>query len=264
MDERPISLPLKLLALMMFVFLLAPLLVVLPLSFSGDNFMMFPPTSWSVRWYGAIFKDAKMASAFGSSIALACVVTLLSLAIGLPAAYTLVRLRPPGAAVLASLFTAPLLLPTIVLGLAILIVFSTYGFLGTFRGLAAAHLVVTLPYAIRVLSTALSTLPPAVEEAAATLGASPVTVFRRVTLPMMRSGIIATTALCFLVSFDEVVLSLFLTGPRLTTLPVAMFHRVEQQADPMVASLSVLLVALTLAVVVIVDRTSGLARTFVK
>jgi len=81
---------------------------------------------------------------------------------------------------------------------------------------------------------------------------------------MMRSGIIGTMALCFLVSFDEVVLSLFLTGPRLTTLPVAMFHRVEQQADPMVASLSVLLVALTLAVVLIVDRTSGLARTFVK
>ena len=100
-------------------------------------------------------------------------VTLLSLAIGLPAAYALVRLKPPGAAALASLFTAPLLLPTIVLGLAILIVFSGYGLLGTFQGLVAAHLVVTLPYAIRVLSTALSTLPIAVEEAAASLGASP-------------------------------------------------------------------------------------------
>jgi putative spermidine/putrescine transport system permease protein len=264
MDERPISLSLKLLALTMFIFLLAPLLVVLPISFSGDNYMMFPPTSWSARWYGAIFTDPKMVSAFVTSIALASVVTLLSLAIGLPAAYALVRLKPPGPAALASLFTVPLLLPTIVLGLAILIVFSGYGLLGTFKGLAAAHLVVTLPYAIRVLSTALSTLPPAVEEAAATLGASPITVFRRVTLPMMRAGIIGTTALCFLVSFDEVVLSLFLTGPRLTTLPVAMFHRVEQQADPMVASLSVLLVALTLAVVLIVDFTSGLAKTFVK
>lgn len=264
MDERAISLPLKLLALLMFVFLLAPLLVIIPISFSGDNYMIFPPTSWSVRWYGAIFADAKMASAFTTSIALGSVVTLLSLTIGLPAAYALVRLKPPGAVALASLFTAPLLLPTIVLGLAILIVFSGYGLLGTFRGLVAAHLVVTLPYAIRVLSTALSTLPIAVEEAAASLGASPTTVFRRVTLPMMRSGIIGTTALCFLVSFDEVVLSLFLTGPKLTTLPVAMFHRVEQQADPMVASLSVLLVALTLAVVLIVDRTTGLAKTFVK
>src|SRR5262245_56468092 len=194
MDERPISLSLKLLALLMFIFLLAPLLVVLPISFSGDNYMMFPPTTWSTRWYSAIFMDAKMVSAFTTSIALACVVTLLSLAIGLPAAYALARLNLPGAAALSSLFTAPLLLPTIVLVLAILIVFSGYGLLGTFQGLVAAHLVVTLPYAIRVLSTALSTLPPPIEEAAATLGASPITVFRRVTLPMMRSGIIGTTA----------------------------------------------------------------------
>ena len=85
----PISLPLKLLALLMFIFLLAPLLVVLPISFSGDNYMMFPPTSWSTRWYGAIFADAKMVSAFTTSIALASVVTVLSLAIGLPAAYAL-------------------------------------------------------------------------------------------------------------------------------------------------------------------------------
>ena len=142
--------------------------------------------------------------------------------------------------------------------------FANYGLLATFRGLVAAHMVVTLPYAVRVLSTALATLPIAAEEAAATLGASPLTVFRRITLPMMRSGIIGTTALCFLVSFDEVVISLFMTGPRIATLPVAMYHHVEQQADPLVASLSVLLVVFTLVVVLVVDRTSGLAKTFVK
>lgn len=264
MDERPISWPLKFGALAMFAFLLAPLIVVVPISFSGDNYMMFPPSSWSMKWYPAIFADSKMAGAFWTSLLLAFVVTGLSLLFGLPAAYALVRLKPRGAEVLASLFTAPLLLPTIVLGLAILIVFSRYGLLASFKGLVAAHLVVTLPYAIRVLSTALATLPIAVEEAAATLGASPLTVFRRVTLPMMRSGIVGTTALCFLVSFDEVVLSLFMTGPRITTLPVAMYHHVEQQADPLVAALSVLLVVFTLLVVIIVDRTAGLARTFVK
>ena len=86
----------------------------------------------------------------------------------------------------------------------------------------------------------------------------------RVTVPMRRAGIGGTTALCFLVSFDEVVLSLFMTGPRLSTLPVEMYHHVEQQADPLVASLSVLLVVLTLVVVLVVDRTAGLAKTFVK
>jgi putative spermidine/putrescine transport system permease protein len=257
MDERPISPALKVMALVMFLFLLAPLIVVVPISFSGDSYMMFPPTSWSIKWYGAIFRDGKMTSAFWTSMLLATTVTACSLAIGLPAAYALVRLKPRGAELLSSLFTAPLLLPTIVLGLAILIVFANYGLLATFRGLVAAHMVVTLPYAVRVLSTALATLPIAAEEAAATLGASPLTVFRRITLPTMRSGIIGTTALCFLVS-------LFMTGPRISTLPVAMYHHVEQQADPLVASLSVLLVVFTLVVVLVVDRTSGLAKTFVK
>jgi len=264
MDERPIPTGLKIATFVMFLFLLAPLIVVIPISFSGDAFMMFPPTSWSTKWYRAIFADGKMASAFWTSVKLAVVVTILSLVIALPAAYALVRLRPRGADILSSLFTAPLLLPTIVLGLAILIIFARLGLLATFTGLVAAHMVVTLPYALRVLATSLSTLPIAVEEAAATLGASPLVVFRRITLPMMKSGLIGTTALCALVSFDEVVLSLFMTGPRISTLPVAMFHHVEQQADPLVASLSVLLVLLTLVVVLIVDRTSGLAKTFMK
>lgn len=264
MDERPISPALKVVALVMFIFLLAPLLVVLPISFSGDAYMAFPPSSWSVKWYGAIFYDTKMTAAFTISLVLALVVTAISLLVGLPAAYALVRLKPRGAEALGSFFTAPLLLPTIVLGLAILLVFAPLGLLGTFQGLVAAHLIVTLPYAVRVLSTALATLPIPVEEAAATLGARPLTVFFKVTLPMMRSGMVSTSALCFLVSFDEVVLSLFMTGPRMSTLPVAMYHHVEQQADPMVAALSVLLVVLTLVVVVIVDRTAGLAKTFVK
>lgn len=264
MDERPVSLTLKILAGVMFAFLLAPLIVVLPISFSGDAFMTFPPTSWSVKWYPAIFANSKMTAAFWTSLVLAAVVTTISLAIALPAAYALVRLKPAGAEVLSSLFTAPLLLPTIVLGLAILIVFARLGLLATFPGLVLAHLVVTLPYALRVLTTALATLPIAVEEAASTLGASPFTVFRRITLPMMKSGLIGTTALCFLVSFDEVVLSIFMTGPRISTLPVAMYHHVEQQADPLVAALSVLLVVLSLVVVLVVDRTSGLAKTFVK
>ncbi|MBS7546211.1 ABC transporter permease [Ancylobacter oerskovii] len=264
MDERPISPVLKAAAGLMFLFLLAPLIIVIPISLSGDTYMAFPPSSWSLRWYGAIFSDTRMTAAFSVSLILALVVTALSLLIGLPAAYALVRLRPLGAEVLGSLFTAPLLLPTIVLGLAILLVFAPLGLLGTFQGLVAAHLIVTLPYAIRVLSTALATLPIPVEEAAATLGAPPLTVFFRVTLPMMRSGMVSTAALCFLVSFDEVVLSLFMTGPRLSTLPVAMYRHVEQQADPLVAAISVLLVVLTLAVVIVVDRTAGLAKTFVR
>ena len=264
MDEQPVSPILKLLAALMFVFMLAPVLIVLPISFSADADMRFPPSGLSLRWYVAIFHDPRMVGAFGTSLLLAVAATGLSLLLGLPCAYALVRLRPRGAALMASFFTAPLLLPSIVLGLALLVVFAPLGLLATFPGVLAAHLVIVLPYAIRVLSTALANVPAPVEEAALTLGASPLTVFASVTLPMMRGGLAATAALCFLVSFDEVVLSLFMTGPRLTTLPVELFHNVENVANPLVASVSMLLIALTFAVVFLVDRTAGLTRTFAR
>ncbi|WP_117194033.1 ABC transporter permease [Rhizobium terrae] len=264
MEERPVSLSLKITAFFMFAFLLAPVILVLPISFSADNFMTFPPSGWSTRWYVEFFGDTHMIGALGTSTLLAVAVTGLSLIIAMPASYALVRMRLPGANVLLSFFTAPLLLPTIVLGLAILIVFAGHNLLGTFTGLVIAHLVIVLPYALRVLTTSLGGLPIPIEEAASTLGGSPLVVFFRITLPMMAPGIVATCALSFLVSFDEAVISLFLTGPRITTLPVALYQHVETQADPLVAAISVLLILLTLAVVMIVDRTAGLTKTFVK
>jgi putative spermidine/putrescine transport system permease protein len=264
MEGSQNSKTMRILVFVLFLFLLAPVLLVFPISFSGDELLSFPPQTWSLRWYAALADNDSMLSAFGTSLLLGAVVTVLSLAIAIPAAYAIVRLKVKGSELLFNVFTAPLLLPTIVLGLAILIVFASSGLLGTFTGLVIAHLVVTLPYALRVLAVSLGNLDLACEEAAASLGAKPLTVFRRVTLPMMTPGIVAATALCFLVSFDEVVITLFLTGPRLTTLPVELFHHVESRADPLVASVSVLLILLTLAVVMIVDRSLGLSKTFVK
>jgi len=260
---RP-SLTLKLLALAMFIFLLAPLFLVVPISFSADMFMKFPPSGWSVKWYAAIFADSGMIKAFRNSFFLAVTVTALSLLIAIPAAYALTRLNLRFSVALLSFLTAPLLLPLIVLGLAILIIFASQGLLATYTGLTIAHLVIVLPYALRVLTTSLLGLPIVVEEAAATLGATPLRTFRHVTLPLMLPGIVAAAALSFLVSFDEVVLSLFLTGPRMSTLPVEMYHHVERQADPMVAAISCLLIIFTLAVVLVVDRSVGLGKTFVK
>ena len=264
MEANETSIPMKILVALLFLFLLAPVILVVPISFSGEQILSFPPESWSLRWYAALVDNPKMISAFWTSLMLGAIVTVISLVVAVPAAYVIVRMRTFGSTFLYNLFTAPLLLPTIVLGLAILIVFASAGFLGTFTGLVIGHLVITLPYALRVLATTLGNLNLACEEAASTLGGRPLTVFRRVTLPMMAPGIVAATALCFLVSFDEVVITLFLTGPRLTTLPVELFHHVESRADPLVASVSVLLILLTLAVVMIVDRTVGLSKTFVK
>jgi len=123
---------------------------------------------------------------------------------------------------------------------------------------------VTTPYVIRIMITAFSTLPPSVEEAATMLGASPFTVFRRITLPLMMPGLVASAALSFLLSFDEVVISLFITGPRMTTLPVEIFNYVESRTDPMTASISVVLIAATLLIIFVIERTLGLSRTIGK
>ena len=242
----------------LFAFLLAPVALVFPISFSNDPFLAFPPQSWGVKYYLALPNRAVLMTAFRTSLVIAATVTALSLLIAVPASYALTRLEFRGRDYLASLFTAPLLLPTIVLGLAILLVFVRVGLLATFPGIVLAHLTITLPYALRVLSTALTTLPPSIEDAAASLGAPPLTVFRRVTLPMMTPGIVAASALSFLVSFDEVVISLFVVGPRLTTFPVEMFRYVETRTDPLIAAASVVLILGTMGIVLALERTIGL------
>ncbi len=249
-----------LLVIAMLVFLLAPVLLVVPMSFSADRVLAWPPSGFSTRWYEQMLNERALIDSARNSLVLACGVTLATLAMALPAALALDRWRFAGRDAVLALLTAPLLLPTIVLALALLIVFVGAGLLGTWTGLVLGHMLVTLPYAVRVLSTSLSTLPPSVEEAAASLGAPPATVFRRVTLPLMVPGVVATCAIVFLVSFDEVVISLFLVGPQLTTLPVALFRYVESRTDPLVAAVSTLLVFFSLAIVLVLDRAVGLRR----
>ncbi len=248
------------LVLVLFVFLLAPVLLVFPMSFSADSFLRWPPSGWSVRWYVALWHEPVLGQAARSSLVLGVIVTVVAILLATPAALVLARTRFAGREALIALLTAPLLLPTIVLGLALLIIFVGLGLLGTWPGLILAHLMITLPYALRVLVTTLATLPPGVEEAAGSLGGRPFAVFRRITMPLMMPGMIATAAIVFLVSFDEVVVSLFVVGPRLTTLPVALFRYVESRTDPLVAAASALLVLLTLAVVVVLERAVGLRR----
>ncbi len=258
------SLPFRVTVGLLYLFLLAPILVVVPLSFSNDNYLTFPPQSWGVRWYAEMLHHETLIQAFWISLGIASVVTVLSLLAGIPAAYAIRRYQFRGREAVLNLFTAPLLLPSIVLGLAILLVFVRLELLGTFTGLVIAHLIVTTPYVIRIMITAFSTLPPSVEEAATMLGASPFTVFRRITLPLMMPGLVASAALSFLLSFDEVVISLFITGPRMTTLPVEIFNYVESRTDPMTASISVVLIAATLLIVFVIERTLGLYRTIGK
>jgi putative spermidine/putrescine transport system permease protein len=245
---------------LLYGFVLAPIVLVILISFSGDNFIRFPPEQWGVRWYRALLQHATFLAAFRTSAILAATVTLLDLAVGLPAAYAIARLRFRGRDALFAFLTAPLLLPSIVLGLSMLLAFSPLRLAATWPGLALAHMTVTLPFVVRIVATALSTLPPDLEDAAATLGAPPGRVFQRVTLPLMIPGVIAASALSFILSFDEVVISLFIVGPRLSTLPVEIFRYVQGRTDPMVAALCSVLILGSIGIVLVLERTVGFLR----
>lgn len=246
--------------MLLYAFLLAPLAVVLLTSFSNDGFLAFPPRHWGIAGYRALLDNAPFQAGLQRSLVLGVTVTLATLLIGTAGAFAIARYEFRGRGTLLAIFTAPLLMPTIVLALALLLVFARIGLLATFPGLVLGHCLVALPYVIRIVLTALRGIPPVLEDAAATLGARPFQVFRRVTLPLMRPGLIAAAALAFLASFDEVVISLFLVGPRVTTLPIEVFHYVEYRADPQVSALSVVLIGLTVALIVVIERSLGVMR----
>jgi putative spermidine/putrescine transport system permease protein len=242
-----------------YAFLLAPLAIVVLMSFSDDPYLNFPPHGFSLRWYAALAVNVSMRDAAWTSVILAASVTALSLLVGIPAALALSRGAAPP--VVAGALSAPLLLPTLIVGLGLLLVLQPLGLVATWPGLALGHLVVVLPFVVRLMGTAFAALPPETREAAATLGAPPWRGFLLVTLPMVLPGLIASATLAFLVSFDETVISLFLVGPRLVTLPIALFRYTESRTDPLVAALAVVLIVVSAALVLVVDRVAGFTRT---
>lgn len=247
-------------AALVYVLILAPLAVVVVIAFSADNFIAFPPSGYSLRWFRQLTSNGPLMGALALSAQIATVVTVLSLGLGVPAALALAKAQFPGRDLVTAILLAPMLLPTLIIGLALLLAFAPWKLTSTLPGLVLGHMVVTLPFVVRMVSTALSTLPGDIEAAAATLGASPWRVIWRVTLPLAAPGLVASAALSFLLSFDETVISLFLSGPRVATLPVEMVHYIEGRTDPLVAALSVLLIVATMIVVLIVERLIGLRR----
>lgn len=250
----------RLLIVLLYLFLLGPLIVIVIVSFNAEAYLSFPPEQWSVHWYGELLNNAAFVAGFRVSLVLASATTVAAIAIGVPAAFAISRHRFRGRDLLLSFFTLPLMVPGVVLGLGLLLVFSRLRLTATYPGLLAAHLIITVPYVIRTVATSLSTVGLDYEEAAQSLGATPWRVFRRITLPLVMPGVVAGAAIAFIISFDEVVLTLFLIGPRLTTLPVEVFNYVQFRTDPLVAALSVVLVGISLVGVVLIERALGLRR----
>ncbi|WP_067138887.1 ABC transporter permease [Microtetraspora malaysiensis] len=247
-----------------YLFLLAPLLVVFVLSFGASPNLEFPPKDWTLRWYADLAANGEFLEGLRVSLLLGLIVTVVSLVAGVTAALALTRHRFRGRDAVIGLFTSPLLLPSVVLGLALLLVLGQVGLVGTYPGLVVAHLGLTIPYVVRTVMMSLEAVDPSCEQAARTLGAGPVTTFRRITLPLITPGLVAGAALSFIISFDEAVVSLFVVGTGTTTLPVVVFRYVSNNTDPQVAALSVVLIVFSLAAVALIERALGLKRVLSK
>jgi len=243
-----------------YLYLLAPILIVIPVSFSDASYLVFPPRGFSWRWYVNFFSLRELTDALGLSVRLAASVTLASTVVGTLAAFALVRYRFPGRELLRTVFLSPMVLPGVVLGIGFLIFFSRTRLIHSFWSLFLAHVVVSLPYVIRTVSATLQGFPRALEEAAASLGAPPWRRLLTVTLPVIKPGILAGAIFAFIISFDELVISIFLTGPRLSTLPVQIYNYIEFTSDPTIAAISVILILLTTAAVTILERFVGFSR----
>src|SRR5262245_6015919 len=243
-----------------YLFLLAPIAIVIVLSFTSGTSVSFPPPGLSLRWFRYLAGRDEFISSAAVSIEIATLASIGAVALGLPAALALVRERVPGKALVESLLMSPLVLPGIVTGIALLQYFTATGVIQSFPRLVLAHLVVCTPYAIRRITASLHGIDPSLEEASRTLGASHFTTFRRVLLPLLRPGVIAAFIFSFVTSFDNVVVSIYLIGADTVTLPLRILTYVEWQFDPSIAAISTIFVVVTTAVVVAAEGLNGRLR----
>jgi putative spermidine/putrescine transport system permease protein len=240
------------------LFLALPFLMIVPISFSASSVIAFPPQGFSLRWYEKALGSPAYLNAFWLSLGLAALVTLSATALGGAAAIGLSRGRAGSPA--ETFFLSPLVLPSIIFAIGLLMLWSALFGPTTFYTLWLAHTVLALPYVIRTTLAVLAERDPFLEEAARTMGATRMKRLWLVTLPQCRPGLFAGAFFAFNISFDEAVLSLFLRNPNLTTLPVQIYGQLEFSPDPTVAAVSTVMILVTIALMVVLERMLGLNR----
>jgi putative spermidine/putrescine transport system permease protein len=250
----------NLLLTLVLIFLIGPFVIICIAGLSAGETLAFPPQGLSLRWVAQVFAVESFRSAFWLSITLAIGSTLLALILGVPAAYALDRYKPPMSEAIRNIVTAPIIVPGIIVGLALLRHLVVPMGIPITLALIIGHTALLVPYAVRVVSASLINLRTDVEEAAVMLGATRLQTFFKVVLPNIRSGILAAFIIGFITSFNQVPISLFLTGPGITTLPINMMLYMEFNYDPSVAALSGLLALMSLAIVMLAEKLLGLSR----
>ena len=230
------------------VFLLLPSLVVVPIAFGNSNEIIFPPHAFGVVLFRRFFTEPGWIAATFVSVRVACLTTALVLVVGVPAAYALSRGHFPGKRALALFLLSPIMVPGVVIALALYIYYARIGLHDGTTRLVLGHVVATLPFVVVTASAGLRQVDPALETAATIMGASRFTLFWRVTLPLIRSSIVAGGLFAFLISFDEVVISWFVARADTITLPVKMFSSIQWEVSAVLAAISTMLTALSVII----------------
>jgi len=228
------------------IYLVLPTILVFPISVGGDNYIRFPPRNLTLNWYRAYFDDPEWRSATWFSLKIACLTAIAATLIGAAAAIAMARGDFPGRKLLGVLVLAPLITPHVVFALAIYFQLSPLGLVGTTGGFVAAHSVLAAPYVVLMTSAAIAAVDPSLEMAALNLGASRWRAFREVTLPLIAPGLAAGALFAFLTSFDETVVSFFISGVENKTITRKIFEDVDFNLTPVIAAVSAVFVIVTI------------------
>ena len=254
--DQPILL--KPFVILTYVLLLAPLVVIVAISFGSSPNYDFPPSGFSLRWYEAFFSSREFVrSFFQVSLVLGLLAAVISTLLGTLAAIGLVRLRFRGREALEAFFLSPLFIPEILFGAALYLIYARLGVRPSMTTLLLGHVVICSPFVIRNVTAGLVGLDPRLEEAAMSLGAGKVQAFLKVALPLIQSSMLSGFIFAFIISFSDINLALFLSGPNSTTLPVHIFNILLFEGDPSVAAASTLQIVIVGALIWTVQRIFG-------
>jgi putative spermidine/putrescine transport system permease protein len=227
-------------------FLLMPIVAILPLAFTSSVFLTYPIEAYSARWFTELATADAWRLSIVNSLIIGLGATLLSTVLGTLAALGMRSKALPFANLLRTVFLLPMVVPAVVLGVGMQMLFVTLGLASTYPGVIIAHAVLCVPFVIVSVSASLQGIDPAVEKAASSLGATPVMVFRRVTFPLALPGVISGAVFAFATSLDEVVITLFVAGPNQRTLARQMFSSIRENISPTVVAAALLLIIGTL------------------
>lgn len=254
----------QLFAVLVLVFLLVPTLIIVPMSLNSGTYLRFPPTGISLRWYRDFFSDPDWIASTLFSVEIAVLTTITSVVLGTAGSVALVRGALPGRETVEALLLAPLIVPPIIVAIAVYLQFAPLGLTGTLLGFVLIHTALAVPYVVLVVSAALQRLPPSLELAGLNLGASRLTCFRRISLPMISPSVLAGAVFAFLASFDETVVSFFISGTEHKTVTRKMFEDIEFNLSPVIAAASTIFIAVTLLLMVLATTAQTAGKSAVK